>query len=140
MKTTKINLWSRAMSSRKCPPSVPYEEGLRERMKNPEFRAALAEEKLAIEREENASLTARVEKLRAALEFYADKDNWSEIYLGDEDEATDGWVGDVGCKIDLDDVSIIPCKDLQYEYAVGGKRAREALEETLDEKMDPSKI
>lgn len=67
-------------------------------------------------------LIARVKKLEAALQFYADKSNWEDLY-------DEHFEGDIAHLMDIDDVEIRKNSDGSLYYSCAGKRAREALEE-----------
>lgn len=64
--------------------------------------------------------------MRDALEFYADINNWDEIWV-DSPDGNDDNSGDCSCRIDFEDVEIKTDDDGSIYYSCGGKRAREAL-------------
>ena len=69
---------------------------------------------------------AIVQPLVEALEFYANKLHWDEIYH-DEDDGLDV-SGDIQCKISLADVEYKERTDGEIISAYAGLRARSALE------------
>lgn len=76
----------------------------------------------------NARLCTQLKAMREALEFYANKNNWTDRWV----EYSDDNCGDVFDVIDLSDVDIEKCNEEQggTYLTYGGKRARKLLEET----------
>ena len=73
-----------------------------------------------------AQYMAVIEQIKKALKFYADKNNWDEIWLDSEDGNDDN-SGDCSCRIDLTDVELKKDNDGTIYYSVAGHKARQTL-------------
>ena len=84
-----------------------------------------------VHNEEHAAAIAELErKLKVAteaLEFYADRSNWEEVYYNEDDG--ENVAGDIQQKITMTDIEYKENPDGEILSACGGLRARKALAE-----------